>query len=306
LSIVSLTRKLRMDKAYSDSLPANAEDSERLYDAMPVYRHVAAGQLVMEQITESDFNEDALFANGNMFAEIPAYGKISKFTETFAKDQALTILVPSKSEEFDGHSQLPVYDPCDIFPLESTHIRVNINNNDNLSKELSLNKHAVAEVFETAIRTYLKEHQQTIKYQIEETCMLGIHKNPNAGFFKCTTGLLNNDLSCGNEYVCFVIQVYKELEAGNVIIEWQRRRGDNKIFHGLFQHFQTVIMTYLLSTKASIVPNQKDGYIMEALNSAAKVISSRKSRRNSPVLNSSDLISPNGHVDLFNQLASVC
>ena len=285
-----------MEIPYSElKLPANVEDTDRLFDAnaMDLYRGIAQGPLAVDLYANAapygDFNE-------SMFAEAPAYnGKFDK-----SSDDALTVLVaPKLIVEAEDSLELPIYDSTDLFPLESTHLRVDIQSNDSLSKEILANKHAVSEIFETAIRNYLQEHQQTIKYQIEEACMLGINKSPKAGFFKCTTGLLNSDLSCGADYVCFVIQVYREVGGSHIIVEWQRRRGNIKTFRGLFSHFQTVIMNYLLNTKAAIVPNQSSGYFLDALNSAEKAITSRKSRRNSPILNGSDMISPVGHSELF-------
>ena len=81
-----------MEIPYSElKLPANVEDTDRLFDAnaMDLYRGIAQGPLAVDLYANvapyGDFNE-------SMFAEAPAYnGKFDK-----SSDDALTVLVAPK------------------------------------------------------------------------------------------------------------------------------------------------------------------------------------------------------------------
>jgi hypothetical protein len=133
-------------------------------------------------------------------------------------------------------SNLCVYDSSDVHTLESTHIRVNVS----VLQSFSTN---YVELLQQVIDNYLQE--QDIRYTHVED---GILTSPesidesSSSYWKCNSGLLNEDFTFQSDYASFAIRMYcDECDDGNILIEWQRCRGAVRIFNQLFNNFSSVI-----------------------------------------------------------------
>jgi len=206
-------------------------------------------------------------------------------------------------------SQLPVYGLDDLFQLASTHVRVAAGLPIGAS---SNDRHAITEqgVF-NAVNAYLKEYESRISHCTEE-CLLG-GESPR-GNWKCSAGKLGEDFSHTNEYVSFSIQCYHDANDGGIIVEWQRRRGNARLFNMIFQHFSRAFDSMLMAAGAeaglmslNTVPNLVLGHMALAVGNvqqladpAAEIISLPCHKLGGEKL--TKLISPTGPIDAMHMM----
>lgn len=212
-----------MDEDYI--YPASFEDAQ--FDMPdPVYRGVAP-------------QSDTLFPTMNNVFE-------SKFS--FESDEIMLSsfqpcdIISTGAIRSEGRSgafsptQFPIYDCHDIMPLEKTHI--NFHGQEEQKESL----------FIGVINRYLADHDEQITFTTTEDSILNTENNP--GFYKCSTGVMNDDFSYDANYCSFAIQIYSDLsDSSNMIIEFQRRRGSHRTFNLLFQHFKSVADEYIIQVK---------------------------------------------------------
>lgn len=237
--------------------PLFEEENDMMYSEFPVYRGVAiaAPTCIDDIYAQSDLSSLPVM---DFMTEMPTLrkhteklaGNEPKFSYDSESDDMLLLsqLQPNDIQSSDADmerigtfspTQLPLYDATDLYPLEHTHISIRC---DELGKE---------EIFINAISAYLNDYQDQLAYSTVDDSVLPIY-DEKRGFYKCSVGRLNDDLSYEVDYCCFAVQIYLDAnDSSNVIIEWQRRRGNRRVFTQLYDHFKNAIQGYVNAIQGS-------------------------------------------------------
>jgi len=270
-----------MDEIY----PAGPEDSMPTIVEMPVYRHI--GGQIFDSLP-SVFDDSIMLPDeSDLMVDIPTYHKggvgmpvKGDISNLLNQSAAISLIIPSSSTPGNRSaspfsSQLPIYDSDNILPLESTHFRVSCCRRGSVSPA----PEAMESALLSAIAAYLKDHEE----EISVSAVRDILNPPTVGSWKCATGQLNDDFSWENDYVSFAVQCYVDASDGNMIVEWQRRRGNVHMFHQKFDHFSAAVSQYMddvCTGEASenlpvesmtVLPSAEPGRVRSAVNTVSKL-----------------------------------
>eukprot|EP01006_Ploeotia_vitrea_P043092 TRINITY_DN66689_c7_g1_i1.p1 TRINITY_DN66689_c7_g1~~TRINITY_DN66689_c7_g1_i1.p1 ORF type:complete len:288 (+),score=-2.38 TRINITY_DN66689_c7_g1_i1:127-990(+) len=274
--------------------PEDINENQQIYAEIPVYRHISGSN----QDTLGIISPDDVLPSDNFLVDIPIYHKNENQminnpiiinnklmnSDLLNFNNISSTLLPQNNERISSFSptQFPFYDYTDIHPLENTHINITCTENN---KE---------DIFTSCMMKYLNDYHDKITYTTTEECTLNLIQSSKKGFYKCTTGQLNDDYSYNDDYCCFAIQVYNDSNnKDNMIIEWQRRRGNRKTFDLFYQHFKSIINEYITNT----INNKKSNNQTTSNNNKLT-----KQLSGSPDKNSDDVISPTAPSDMFDDI----
>lgn len=290
------------------NFPQNAEDQQQVFTDIPLYREVPAN--VFENFNPVLSENVKLAADGDLVVDIPTYhkpGVVNHPSKVSSADLSVVISdYPSSGRSFSPiSSELPTFDASDILPLEATHIRVVSGGGRAETSE--------AMVF-SAIEAYLGKHRDVINVTVETEVPLGQLLPSPYGCWKCTSGKLESDFSFDNSYTSFCIQCYVDVADGNLIVEWQRRRGSVRTFTSLFEHFGAHMSGFMdraagaESSPLSVSPDTYSGHLSAALSTVDKLVVDpcapldTKAIPAMPKLIRNKEVSPTGPADLFDNL----
>lgn len=275
-----------------DFYPSGPEDNHQLIEEMPTYRGI--GGQVFDPLPSVFSESFALPDEDELMVDIPTYHKgaanglpvkgamDASFANLLINRQAISLVIPDSSPSSGSRTaspftnKLPIYDSDELLPLESTHFRVTFSSGGSTSPCPEL----AEETLFCAINDYLSDHTEQISVSTEQDLLAGA----SVGFWKCSTGTVHEDFSCANNYSGFGIQCYVDGADGQLIVEWQRRKGNVRMFHTMFEHFSSSLATYMgrackrtsnpdvVSIEAmTVVPSSHPGRMSTAVSTVSKL-----------------------------------